>query len=48
MFRKDFTIKIGIFLFRKEDEYKAHLKEAEDAQQAATVKRKVKLNYPFK
>ncbi len=29
-------------LFRKEDEYKAHLKEAEDAQQAATIKRKVR------
>jgi hypothetical protein len=28
-------------LFREEDEYKARLKAAEDAQQAATLKRKV-------
>jgi len=27
--------------FREEDEYKARLKVAEDAQQAATVRRKV-------
>lgn len=37
----------GLFSCRKEDEYKAHLKEAEDAQQAATAKRKVKLKNFF-
>ncbi len=31
--------------FRKEEEYKTNLKEADDAQQAATVKRKVRSNY---
>jgi hypothetical protein len=39
--RKIFSIVFN----RKEEEYKTHLKEADDAQQAATVKRKVQLNY---
>jgi len=34
-----------LLFFRKEEEYKTNLKEADDAQQAATVKRKVRSNY---
>lgn len=34
-------------LFREEEDYKAHLKTAEDAQLAATVKRKVSLIISF-
>ena len=37
------TFECFFFRFRKEEEHKGHLKEAEDAQQAATAKRKVRL-----
>lgn len=40
--------KLIFILFREEDEYKAQLKTAEDAQQAATIKRKVYLISVFK
>jgi hypothetical protein len=39
------SIDAAIPILKKEEEYKTHLKQADDAQQAATVKRKVQLNY---
>jgi hypothetical protein len=41
------SIDAAIPILQKEEEYKNHLKQADDAQQTATTKRKVRLNYFF-